>query len=590
MKNSKRPAEPLNIVIPVSKAALDTWVTYMAGSYLSDPMGLYALQGRGGPQGIVRAALHERFLNTQAIWFNHDLKHTIFFRDSYAYGLGCIAPQWGKHKRREPIIKDVSKTLFYMIKNVVPGVKPGDVVRYLEERVVHEGNELTNVDYYSLILDPNTTINEYDKYEYAGWIERTNVLVLLGREPDEEEHLFNVKYLRDKVKSGAGRSKHWEARGEREDSIANYWGQREGENVTTDIIHYFWRLIPKQWGLGDSEEPEVHKFIIGADDVIIGWQRISYDHGMLPMLFGAPNTNGYDTFPVSGLANTYGAQAYCDWKVRAQIANQAKSLNDMLLVDTSMFEEEDLLNPEPGKLIRAKRSLYGMGGLDQFVKQLNVSNVTAMNLNDVQNMMGIMFQILGTTDIVMGDLSSQPDRPTAQGLMAARNSALSRLQKDAQILVSQMWYRLIHIMASNTVQYMDQEVMLTIVGSRFEQDIRRELGLQEGFSDVTLNPWNLDLNFDVMPVNKMQADGDTQAMGMVIERMMSMPELAAPALAPYDLSGLFGAYARKIGFQNIHEYRRHQELPQVTGGTMPDEQVLQQVDAGNLIPMEQAFA
>lgn len=590
MKNIDRPAEPLNIVIPVSKSALDTWITYMAGAFLGNPAGLYQLQGRGGPQGIVRAALHERFLNTQSIWFDHDLRHVICWRDAFAYGLGCIAPTWGKHKRREPVIEDVSETLWYMIRNVVPGVKPGDVIRYLEERVVHEGNELVNVDYYSLILDPNVPVSNYRRFEYAGWIERTNVLDLLGKEPDPEEHLFNVKYLRDHVKSGYGRSRHWEARGQRDDDSSNLWGVSVGENVTTDVIHLYWRLIPKDWGLGDSEEPEVHCFLLGADEVIIGWQRIDYDHGMLPMLFIAPNSTGYDTFPVSGLANTYGGQAFCDWKTRSMVANQAKVLNDMILIDTSMFEEDDVMNPEPGKLIRAKRSLYGMGGMDQFVKQLTTHDSSGGNMNDVAAMMQIIFQGLGTVDMVQGDLSRAPDRPTAQGLMAARNSALSRLQKDAQVMISQMWYKLIHIMASNTVQYMSQDVMLSIVGSRFEQDIRTELGLPEGFSDVKLTPWNLDLNFDVMPINKMQADGDLATMQGLIERIMGIPEIAMSALAPFDLPGMLTAYVRRAGFANVHEFvRKGNALPQINAQTMPDEQVLSQQGAGNLVPTGQAF-
>ncbi len=205
-------------------------------------------------------------------------------------------------------------------------------------------------------------------------------------------------------------------------------------------------------------------------------------------------------------------------------------------------------------------------------------------------MMQIMFTILGTPDITMGDLSRQPDRPTAQGLMMARNSALSRLQKDAQVLVSQMWYRLIHIMASNTVQYMDQEVMLTIAGSNFEQDIRRELGMPPGHNEVMIDPWSLDLNFEVVPLNKMQADGDMQAMWGLIERILSVPELAVSAYQDLDIKGLLTAYVRRSGFTNIHEYTLQMGgLPEMAGQSVPDEQALAQVDAGNYIPMEQAF-
>jgi hypothetical protein len=590
MRTSKNPAAPLDIIIPVSKAALDTWITYMAGAYLGSPSGLYALQGRGGPRGMVRAALHERFLNTQSIWFNHDLKHMTFWRDCFTYGLGCIAPRWGKHLRREPVVEEMSEVLYWMAKQLTPGVKEGDIVRYLEERIVHEGNDLINVDYYNLILDPNITVNEYEKFEYAGWGEHTNTLDLLRLEDDPENFLFNCKYLREYVRNGSGRSRF--LADARDHDVAD-WSESTGnnDNSAVDVIHLYWKLIPKEWELGDSDKVETHLFSIGADEVIVGWQKLDYNHNMLPMLFGAPNTNGYDTFPVSGLASTYGAQAYCDWKLRAQVANQSKTLNDMLLFDPSIFEEDDLLNPEPGKLIRTKRNMYGIGGLDQFVKQLNVSNHTANNMQDVEHMMQIMFNILGTTDIVMGNLSNMPDRPTKGGLQAAQNQALSRLQKDAQMITSQLWYKLIHQMASNTTQFMSQDIMLSIVGTRYEKDIRRELGLNENETEVSLTPWDLDLNFDVMPINRMQNDGDLSAMAGFIERIISVPDLAIGALSGFDLPGLLTAYVRRAGFPNVHEYvKAGNELPQVNPQVVPDEQVVGAMDSGGVVPVQEAFA
>lgn len=591
LKNSTNPAAPLDIIVPVSKASLDTWVTYMAGAFLNNPAGLYQLQGRGGPRGIVRAALHERFLNTQSIWFNHDLKHMTFWRDCFTYGLGCFSPRWAKHIRREPVVEEMTEVLYWMAKNISPGIKQGDVIRYLEERIVHEGSELTNVDYYSLILDPNISLNEPDKFEFAGYGERFNILDLIRMEEDPENFLFNCKYLREYIQNGTGDSRFLTDSRDNEARNSSWFKMGDSVNTTSDVINIYFKLIPKEYNIGDSDRVETHLFKIGADNIIIGWRRMDYNHMMLPMMFGAPNTNGYDTFPVSGLANTFGSQKYCDWKLRAQVANQSKTLNDMILFDPSIFEEDDLMNPEPGKLIRTKRNMYGLGGLSNFVQQLNVQNHTANNMNDVERMMNIMQNILGTTDIVQGNLSNVPDRPTKAGLMAAQQQALSRLQKDAQMLTSQIWYQLIQQMASNTTQFMSQEVMLSIVGTRFEKNIRRELGLNEEETEVSLTPWDLDLNFDVMPANKLQTDGDLTVMSGFIERIISVPDLAKAALTGFDLHGLLTSYARKAGFQNVHEYANSgNAFPNVIPTSMPDEQVMAGVDKGNYIPVSEAFA
>lgn len=580
-KNSSRPAAPLDMVIPISKAACDVWVTFMASIFLSDPRGPYMIEGRGGKESVVRSRLLERLLNSQSLWFGHDAKHLTFWRDCYAYGLGCLVPVWSKHKRRQPIVEEIGEVLLEMLRGEIPGLREGDIIKLLEERVVHEGSSLHNVDYYSLILDPSVSITEHHKMEYVGYMEHENVLDMLGREDDEEEHLFNVKYLREHIKGGGGGSRYRDTM--RPDDERAFLPTGSQEKTACDVTHLFWRLIPKEYGLGSRETPELFHLKIGADEIIVGLRSIDYDHGQLPMIFGAPHTTGYDTFPVSALASMYGGQAYCNWKIRAQIANQMKVLNDMIMIDTSVFNEGDLLQPEPGKLIRTRRPIMGMGGLDQFVKQLNVHDVTANNLNDLQNMMQLTYQNMGLNDTVMGTMEGLPERPTAQGLMAARNSALSRLQKDAQVLVSQMWYKLIHQLCSNTMQYMDEDVMLTVVGSRYEKELRDDLGLSPDETEVMFTPWDLDLDYDVQPINKFQSDANLAGMSMLVDRLLSHPELAQQAFMGFDVGGLMNQFMQKSGFENIHQYMI--DMPTV----MPDEQLLAQVDAGNMVPADQVF-
>lgn len=584
--------KPVHIVVPISRAARDIWITYMAGAYLNNVNGMYMLQGRGGAQGIVRAALTERFLNTQAVWFDHGLKHLMCWRDMYAYGIGCLAPVWAKHRRRQSIVEDVSDVLAEMVKGT--GVKAGDIVRYMEDRVVHEGSELQNIDPYTLLIDPYCTVNEYQKAEYIGWMRRTNIMELLTRERDPEERMFNCKYVREMCRNNDALSEHWPVENPRSEAMGgdvvvngkNWPGNFEVDTNPCDEIHLMWKLIPEEWGLGDSDVPEIYEFTLVGDQVITQANRLDYDHGMFPCLFGAPCTSGYDFIPVSGLAATYGMQRYIDFQFRSQIQNQAAALNNMFLYDPTAIEEEDILNPGPGKMIRTKRAIYGMGGVENFVKQFQVHDVTGGNIPNAQAMMNIMDIVLGTPDIMKGDLSGMPERPGAEGLAMARNTALSRFQTDAQIITEQMWYKLTHLLASNTIQFMSQDAQLSIVGSRFEQDIRAELGLPPGTSEVTLNPWNLDFSYDVMPVNRMQSEAELSALDTFLERALSVPDIAMAVFREYNPASLFRERMRRAGFANIGEYKTAGgQVPPFTTQVVSDAEAAAQAQAGNIVPV-----
>lgn len=578
-KSGNIPA-PLKIIVPVSKAVLDTWTTYMANAFLSNPYGLYMLRGRGSKQSAVKAVLQEILLNMQAIWFGHDSKLITFWKDCYAYGLGAIMPVWSKHRYKMPMLAEVTEELFELLpEGIRSNIRVGDVIKYISEVILHEGNEIVNVDFYSVFYDPSVSINDSDKMEYVGFFENANILNYLRKEDDPEEYLFNCKYARDRIQGGGFE--------------IQFGNERRGSfNVGGDVVsgskrnncvvtHFFWKLIPSEWGLGDSEYPEWYYFRVVNNDVLITCLNIEYLTGSLPIIFGAPNTDGYDIYPVSHIATTFGIQKYVDWKLRSQVANQSKAVNDMLIIDPYAFNMDDILNPEPGKIIRLNRSLYGTGRIDDFIKQLSIQDVTTNNLGDVLGIINLMYQILGTTDIMMGDLSRLPERPTAQGIMLARNSALSRLQKDAQILVSQMWYKLVFQMACNNVLFMSEPVMLSIAGTKYQR-ILEDLGMGL-MDDISISPMDLTMDFDVVPVNKFQQETNIQAMGILLERALQFPEVIGSILRSYNIPAIFRAYMRKIGFDNIDDYSVN--IP-TEMEVVDDEQVRREVEKGNFVPIK----
>lgn len=582
---------PVNVVIPVSRANLDVMVSYSAGVMLGDPTGMYALQALGDKERMVKAAKMDRLMNVQSSWFQHKLSHITALRDTFLYGLSCRMPVWAKHTRKEVVMEEVSEILRELID---PSIKAniGDMVRYLEERVYHEGCEIENIDVYSLIIDPYVKLNKYSQAEFMGFLSRTHAMSLLRRESDPEFRMFNCKYVHDLSKSGNARTKiQWLQEAGRNDASGisgeTYVPGHPEMDTTTeaDVAYLFWQLIPQEWGLGDSDKPELYAFAVAGDEVIIQCHSIDYDHGMYPMIFDGPQTTGYEMMPVSSLSATYGMHQFIDWKVRVHYWNASKVQNDQFVIDGSAINVKDFMRGGPGKLIRLLRPLYGNETIDKFIKQLSVQEVTNDYMNHVRGMMDCNDIVLGTHAITSGDMSGMPERPTQWGLQTAASNAVSRLQKDCEVITEQAWYTLIRQLAHNNVQFMENDVIVSIIGSRYEQQLREEFGAT---NEVSISPYDLDIGtFEVMPLSRMQKETDMQIMSQIMDRMLSVPEVAMDVFGGLDVQRMFLNLVRRSGFANIHEFRKEGgALPAINAQVMPDEQVIAQQQAGNLVPAQ----
>lgn len=588
------PKAPIRVVVPVSRANLDTMVAYAAGVFFGDPTGMYPLTARSSKEAMIRAAKMDRLLNAQAQWFQHKLSHFTSLRDTFLYGLSAKAPIWRKHSRKEPVPTEVTEVLFTMIRKEMPDIRIGDIIRTLEERVYHEGSYIENIDVYSLILDPHATLNRYQESEFIGYWKRSNAMLLLRDETDDEMRLFNCKYVYDLTKSDDARSKtaNWlqeSGRHEMTDAMSSDMVPGSMESRTTneiDIAYLFWRMIPSEWGIGDTDTPELWAFAVAGEQVIIQAYPLDYDHGMIPMVMDGPQTCGYDMLPVSSLAATYGLHQFIDWKVRMHYWNASRVHNSMFVLDGSMINAEDFRKGGPRQIIRLQRPLYGDANIDRFIKQLQFHDMTNDYPNHVQALMQFNDYCVGTHAITQGDMSGMPERPTQWGLQAAQQAALSRLAKDCQVVTEQSYYTLIRQMCHNNVQFLDNDMIVQILGSRYEDQLRDEFGLAPGMDDLVVSPWDLDMgSFEIEPLNRMQKETDIQAMSQMVDRMLSIPEVAMDAFGGMDVSRMFLSIIRKMGFENVHEFRREGgQMPGMQAQVLPDEQVMAMQQAGNMVP------
>jgi hypothetical protein len=343
-----------------------------------------------------------------------------------------------------------------------------------------------------------------------------------------------------------------------------------------DIIHMYITLIPREWKLSPSEVPEKWYFELAGDDVIIACEKADHNHGMYPMAVASPEYDGYSITPIGRMEVLYGLQHTLDFLFNSHVANVRKAINDMLVVDPYLVNINDLKDPQPGKLIRLRRPAWGRG-VDKVVQQLQVNDITRLNISDSAYITQWMDRISGADQSMQGSLRmSGPERLTGAEFSGTRSSAVSRLQRLAMIIGMQFMQDVGTQFAVHTQQYMSQDAYIAIIG-RYSDALQKNFGA--GKTRGRVSPSDLAINYDMIVRDGSIPGGNfSQNWIELFKTIGTSPELSQQ----FDVVRIFTYIAQQLGAKNVEDFRRN--LNRIQAVQMPDDQVQQQVQAGNMIP------
>ena len=334
-------------------------------------------------------------------------------------------------------------------------------------------------------------------------------------------------------------------------------------------------LIPKDWKLSTSEYPEKWFFQLSADDIITRCEKADHNHGMYPMAVASSEFDGYSITPIGRMEILTGLQTTLDFLFNSHVANVRKAINDMLVVDPYLVNINDLKEPEPGKLIRLRRPAWGRG-VDKVVQQLQVNDITRLNISDSAYITQWMDRISGADQSMQGALrQGGPERLTKSEFQGTRGSAVSRLQRLAMIIGMQFMQDIGNMFAVHTQQYMTKETYVKIAGP-YEQQLMRIYNKQ----NVRVSPNDIAINYDVIVRDGSIPGGNFSEAWLEMFKVISGSPLL---MQEFDISRIFMYIAQQLGAKNVEDFKRATNQVQPT--VMPDQQVQQQVQAGNMVPL-----
>jgi hypothetical protein len=129
--------------------------------------------------------------------------------------------------------------------------------------------------------------------------------------------------------------------------------------------------------------------------------------------------------------------------------------------------------------------------------------------------------------------------------------------------------------AVHTQQYMSQEVFVKAAGQYAEQ-LKRQFNKER----IPVSPIDIAINYDLIVRDGSVPGGNfSEAWIEMFKIIGTTPEL----MQQFDVSRIFMYIASQLGAKNVEDFRRN--MDRVQPQTMPDDQVLQQAQAGNLVPL-----
>jgi hypothetical protein len=557
-------SKPVAMVIPINYATRESLLTYWTAAFMQHP--LFRYKPSADPKDLLGVILLENIINQDIINTKSALDLYTHWSDAFTYGFGAITPSWKREHGFRTTYEEVPQTVL--------GYPIGKrVVKNRQEILSFEGNQLIVLDPYNCLPDPSYPIQNVQDMNFFGWSERYSYNALLTDERLSGGDVFNVKYLK-KMKSKSSRYFSATDIDTGRYSKAGIVVDQIGNENDADLINIYKWIIPKDLELGDYEYPELWRFVVAADRILTEARPLGLDHNQIPVTIMAPGSDGHTTLPISILEREYPIQHAIDWEWKARVGNVRKSMNNMFVIDPSLVNSNDFTDTKFGMVARLRAAAWGRGVSD-VIMPINVPDVTSAHVNDMMMLLNID-QLVFTSNQAKGVQDRSGERVSASEARDTRQSFLSKMEKDAKIGGLQSHFTIAKQLASNTIQLLEMEKYIQITGD-YERVLREEYGITDNYFKVS--PQGLDVRYDVIP-----QDGNIPG-GDYADLWIQLGQLAAQNQQTFeniDFTRMWLHIARLLGVRNASDFLKKAEV-----GTMPNEDIEQGVQKGNIVPVQQ---
>lgn len=561
-RDSKGTTTYTTMQIPYSYATLMTAHTYLTSVFFSrSPVHQFA--GRHGETEQQVSAM-EALVSYQVETGAHLVPYYIWLYDAGKYGVGILGDYWAEERVQYSSVDQMQ--LVDAQGQPIPG--SDKKVQQTFMAAGFSGNKVYNVSPFDFGHDPHYPIYRFQEGEFChvrktiGWNE------ILKR-------MYAGFYTKDAVKRLPSRPPHTAQIQEgssallRPDRVYQQDLAGEGDEelkhpTSIDIFEVYVDLIQTEWRVGNSSYPEKWVFTVSSDfAVLLGAEPLGCAHGKFPFNVICSEIEGYGLYPRGIPEIIDPIQRTMDWLINSHFYNVRASLNNQFVIDPSKIVIDDTEDGGPGFIYRLRPEAYGTD-ITKFFFQVPVQDITRANMADLDAMQTLGERITGINEQMFGGISKS--RTTATEVRTSTGFGVNRLKTICEYMSAMGISPLASKMISNSQQFYDMDKKFKIVG---------DLAQMAGPAFMQINPAMLSGDFDFVPV-----DGalpiDRMAMATLWQNIMGQMSKTPQLLAEFDLGKVFTHIAQLAGIRNINQFKIQ---------VVPDQQLAQQAQAGNVIPL-----
>lgn len=563
-KEAAKRKEPTKIIFPVTYSQIQTAIGLLQATFTNDPF--LRVEGRT-PNDIRPAKLME--LELQYEFDRQDWSFTFYqwFLDMFKYGFAKVNTAWEVQEK-------------YITTNLDDGsALPGSALfqnkQITAPQTSYTGNTLHIDDPYAIAFDPAVSIGQIQtgQFVFQQRVMSMNQLVSLADQPTC--NYFNLDKIQTRsshedllIRNSGGRRQN-----KFRDTSRGHSPIKGGETVVLDICYV--RIVPAEHKLSPLRREQIWKITMANESVVIGAEPSPYAHGDFPTAIIEYSPDVHEVIN-DGLAQTIdGLQELINWFFNTHIANVRKVINNTFVVDPSGIEVGDLqarrniIRSKPGKMRQ---------GVDRILKQLNVADVTQTHVQDAGTMLRILQTATGISDNASGQ--ALPTTRTAAEINAIQQLGSQRFKLLANTVFTQGLKPLGTQLVQNVQQFMSEDRFLKV-----NDQMVKFLGVDPNVVQgnlLNVSPEDIQGQFDIRfeninsPTDKLFIANKLQEF---ITAAIQNPQ-AAQALN-LNVQQMFKQMMLGFGLKSVDEmFNPNGVQIQV----MPDDQVDNQVQAGNLIP------
>ncbi len=534
------PTKYQNITVPLVLSSVEAAVTYQTSVFLTG----VPLFGVSSTAANADAALQmESIIDEQSIRGGWARELQLLFRDGFKYNFGAVEVDWTRKKIFSP------ETELEFSPNQAKPVE-----------TYWEGNTLKRLDPYNIIFDARYKPTELSaRGEFVGYTELISH-VELRQYMYELSYKMNSKQAYESGPASVGSSFPYDfyipqlnptALLDQKTFASVDWLAWAGlaerrTNISFKNTYFrttfYARIVPADFGIASpaAHVPQIWKFVIINNQVIIYAERQTNAHNLIPILFIQPHEDGLGYQTKSLARNAEPFQSVASALVNSAIQARRRSISDRGLYDPTRVDAKQINNESASAKIPVKPAAYGKPLSEAYYPIPYRDEQSAQAMQDLQVMYRMNEHVTGQNQAQQGQFVK--GNKTLFEYQDVMQNAAGRSQAISILLETQFFTPLKELLKLNVLQYQQTAEV-------FNREIEQVIPIDP----ITLRQATLAFKVSdgLVPASKQM---NSEAFQSAVQTIAAVPQLAGA----YNLGPMF-SYLFKSQRADVAQFEKTQE-------------------------------